>query len=283
MLGSIASQVEAADQVSLIALRDNTLIESDTGATSNGAGNQVRCGRTGDSGGSLVLRTVLAFDLSGLPPGGVVRAATLRLTLTNSSSGALPVTLHRVLADWGEGASVAAGGKGAPSQPGDATWIHRSFPDQFWRSPGGDFDPASTASAEVGSLPISYAWSSPELTQLVQHWLDQPADNVGVMLRGEEAFGFTAKAFASREHPNASLRPTLIIELQRSTPCPADIAPVGSPNGTVNVDDLLAVINAWGPCADSNNCPADIVPPAGNDLVNVDDLLAVINGWGACP
>lgn len=29
--------------------------------------------------------------------------------------------------------------------------------------------------------------------------------------------------------------------------CPADIAPV-SGNGTVDVDDLLAVINAWGPC-----------------------------------
>ena len=43
------------------------------------------------------------------------------------------------------------------------------------------------------------------------------------------------------------------------------------------VNDLLAVINAWGSCA---NCPADL-----NDdgLVNVNDLLAVINAWGACP
>jgi len=70
--------------------------------------------------------------------------------------------------------------------------------------------------------------------------------------------------------------------------CLADIAPLGSPpgDGTVNVDDLLAVINAWGPCANPNACPADIAPagpPIGNDVVNVDDLLAVINGWGECP
>jgi len=54
-------------------------------------------------------------------------------------------------------------------------------------------------------------------------------------------------------------------------------------NNVVNVDDLLAVINAWGPCANPNNCPADIAPAGGNDIVNVDDLLAVINGWGNCP
>jgi hypothetical protein len=69
--------------------------------------------------------------------------------------------------------------------------------------------------------------------------------------------------------------------------CPADIAPTGPPmgDGTVNVQDLLAVIGAWGPCADPDNCPADIAPlgpPMGDDLVNVQDLLAVIGAWGAC-
>lgn len=55
--------------------------------------------------------------------------------------------------------------------------------------------------------------------------------------------------------------------------CSSDI----NGSGTVNVDDLLAVINAWGPCP---GCPADI---NGDGMVNVDDLLAVVNGWGPCP
>ncbi len=50
----------------------------------------------------------------------------------------------------------------------------------------------------------------------------------------------------------------------------------------VNVNDLLAVINAWGPCPQPCRpyCPADI----NHDCqVNVADLLAVINRWGPCP
>jgi hypothetical protein len=61
--------------------------------------------------------------------------------------------------------------------------------------------------------------------------------------------------------------------------CPADIAPSGG-NGNVDVDDLLAVINSWGPCT---GCSADIAPgPNGNGAVDVDDLLMVINSWGPC-
>jgi hypothetical protein len=64
-------------------------------------------------------------------------------------------------------------------------------------------------------------------------------------------------------------------------PCVADIAQPA--NGAVDIDDLLTVINAWGPCVDPNNCLADIAPAGGNDQVDIDDLLMVINGWGACP
>jgi hypothetical protein len=55
--------------------------------------------------------------------------------------------------------------------------------------------------------------------------------------------------------------------------CPADI----NNDGTVNVQDLLAVIGAWGPCP---GCAADI---NDDQQVNVADLLAVIDAWGPCP
>ena len=56
---------------------------------------------------------------------------------------------------------------------------------------------------------------------------------------------------------------------RNTTPIPGDA------NGDhhVNVDDLLAVINGWGPCS---NCPADL---NHDGQVNVDDLLLVINNW----
>jgi hypothetical protein len=61
--------------------------------------------------------------------------------------------------------------------------------------------------------------------------------------------------------------------------CNGDLAPhPGLPNGVIDVDDLLLVINQWGSCV-PGNCPADA---NGDGAVNVDDLLAVINAWGPC-
>lgn len=46
--------------------------------------------------------------------------------------------------------------------------------------------------------------------------------------------------------------------------------------GTINVDDLVAVLNAWGPCF---GCAEDI---NSDGEVNVDDLLILLNNWGPC-
>ncbi|MEM7229366.1 MAG: hypothetical protein AAF432_11195 [Planctomycetota bacterium] len=66
-------------------------------------------------------------------------------------------------------------------------------------------------------------------------------------------------------------------------PCPWDCAPSGG-NGNVNIDDLLAVINAFGmtdsPC---DNAPDNGDGTFGNNIINIDDLLGVINNFGACP
>jgi trimeric autotransporter adhesin len=64
------------------------------------------------------------------------------------------------------------------------------------------------------------------------------------------------------------------------TPTPGD----ATGEGAVNIDDLLAVISAWGPCPapcapSATNCPADLAPQAGDCTVNIDDLLAVIGNW----
>jgi sugar lactone lactonase YvrE len=97
-------------------------------------------------------------------------------------------------------------------------------------------------------------------------------------VRGDDALTTpTAFAFrpASAQDKNGNLLPDSCDGL-----CPADIS---GGDSIVNVADLLAVINAWGPCIHPNNCPPDIAPPGGDNVVNVADLLMVINSWGPCP
>jgi hypothetical protein len=48
------------------------------------------------------------------------------------------------------------------------------------------------------------------------------------------------------------------------------------------MDDLLWVLNSWGPCSPAPNpCGADI---NADRIVGIDDLLVIVNGiWGDCP
>ncbi|MCI0366602.1 MAG: FG-GAP-like repeat-containing protein [Phycisphaerales bacterium] len=64
-----------------------------------------------------------------------------------------------------------------------------------------------------------------------------------------------------------------ILAGQASSPIVGDV----TGDGSVNVNDLLAVINVWGPCpAPPASCPADL----NNDgIVNIEDLLLVISNW----
>jgi hypothetical protein len=62
--------------------------------------------------------------------------------------------------------------------------------------------------------------------------------------------------------------------------CEATCAGDVNGSGAVDVDDLIGVILAWGPCpAPPAPCPAD-VNTSGS--VDVDDLIAVILAWGPC-
>jgi glucose/arabinose dehydrogenase len=66
--------------------------------------------------------------------------------------------------------------------------------------------------------------------------------------------------------------------------CTGNIVNTGTSVNRVDVDDLLAVISGWGPCASPPNCPANIINTGTSvNTVDVDDLLAVISLWGPCP
>jgi hypothetical protein len=264
------------ERVTIFADRDNTLFGNET--NSSGSGPFVRSGRTGGGGGGLLQRGLVRFDCTSVPAGAKITGAELTLVLVSSGGLEEPsvLTLHRVLADWGEGASAGSGGLGSPAQPGDATWLHTFFPGELWATPGGDYAPGGSGQQSVGTEPGPVTWStSPGLVADVQAWVDAPATNFGWIVIGNETDFNSAKKFASRENPL----------------CPADITStggVGSTDGNVDALDLLAMLARWGDCPAGPACPADLTGPAkGPDgIVDGLDLAVLLEQWGSpghCP
>jgi hypothetical protein len=206
-----------AETLIVPAAADNTLIESATGALSNGSGPAFFVGRNSQAVGSR-RRGVIRFDVAAaLPPGVIVTGAELRLVLTPSNPQPIEIGLHRVLADWGEGESAALGGSGAPAAPGDATWLHTFYDETFWANPGGDFVAEASATVEVGDAG-EVSWpSTPETVADVQSWLDFPDENYGWLLLSGESSPTTAKRFASRKEADPAVRPQLVVEYE--APC----------------------------------------------------------------
>lgn len=193
--------------------RDNTLYQTANGSTSNGAGTAMFAGRNSQTTDSI-RRALLHFDLAAaVPAGATIQSVSLRLYNSASNVGDQSVALHRLLESWGEGASAATGGQGngAPAAPGDATWLHRYYADTPWSAAGGVFAAAPSAATVVGGVG-PWTWSStPALVADAQHFLDQPGSNFGWALVGNESAASTAKRFATREEPDAGLRPALVV------------------------------------------------------------------------
>jgi len=237
--------------VTLAATRDNTLIESATGALSNGSGPGFFAGRT-SQGSQSIRRGVVRFDLAGAVPKGA-RVASARLDLHVSQTHPEPavVRVHRALGDWGEAGSRAEGGQGAPAEQGDATWLHAFSPAVFWSRPGGDFAETPSSFAEVVGEGW-YSWpSTPALLADVRSWLEDPAQNFGWILLGDEDTSSTVKRFDSRESEDLALRPTLTLEYERGLAAGCDAFDLDEP--------ILALCTAW---CDALDCDAEV--PVGS-------------------
>jgi hypothetical protein len=190
-------------------VRDNTLFQDADGDTSSGSGPALFAGNNSQN---LSRRALLAFDVAAhVPAGARIDSVVLRLHVSNAPNAIRrQFTLHRVLKAWGEGGSYSMGGTGAHADPGDATWQHASYPDLRWDSPGGDFDPAASASLLVGDSGFE-AWTGPGMTVDVRSWLAQPGANFGWLIQGEETGPGTARRFDSREADEPGSRPTLTV------------------------------------------------------------------------
>jgi probable HAF family extracellular repeat protein len=184
----------------------------------------------------------------------------------------------------GDGSAVA--GYCSPDSYG--TIGHRAF---RWMQAGGMQDlgvlsPGGSSAARAisgdGSVVAGADWytaflwtSDLGIVDLNKHLPSLGLDLTGWVLTDARGLNFDGSVIVGNGYYNGEARGWMV-----RIPRPGDI--IG--DGDVNIDDLLAVISAWGPCpapSNSGSCLADIYPPpSGDGQVNVDDLLRVINNWG---
>lgn len=214
-LALLAPVASGATQLVLPASRDNTLYQPLTVELSSGAGPSMFAGATA---ALKARRALVKFDVSAVPAGAHIDSVQLVLHMTRSAEE-IPrdFTLHRMLADWGEGTSNAGGdasgpggGQGADATIGDATWSYRFYDTDSWTTVGGDFDVTALATTQVAGAG-AYTWgSTPLMVADVQSWVDGNANN-GWLLRGPESVPLSARRFGTRESTVGSERPQLIV------------------------------------------------------------------------
>ncbi len=256
-----------ADTLIVTTIDDNTLIEDSGGAWSSGASLNFYAGRVGPNGESKLRRGVIKFDVAAIPVGSTIQSVTVKLYCSKSGSGsAFVVNLKRLTQSFGEGSSFSFGGGGSPPSIGDATWIHRSYPNLYWTVPGGDFVAAASASKSVsGTGP--YTWTStPLLVSDVQGWVNNSAVNYGWLVQGNEVTLQSVKRFDTHEAA-ASTQPILTVTYAPPAPM------IGDLNGDLKVNgaDLAILLGQWG-ASGSGDFDA-------SGAVNGADLGTLLGGW----
>jgi hypothetical protein len=184
---------------------------------SNGVGNFLFAGRTAMDAGFRLRRGLIQFDLlNDLPPDAEILVAYLTIYQSKAAPGSPPaeMALHRVLQAWGEGTSkgIGAEGQGNFAEPGDATWIHRIYPDDLWDTEGGSFVEAPSANFTIGQNLQTSVWLCTEgLLEDLRYWQDNPEMNFGWLIKGGEFAGSSAHRFNSRENTVEETRPLLTL------------------------------------------------------------------------
>ena len=270
----------------------------ETGYLNNSAGAAmgifVGCNATASPTSSNVRRALIAFDLATLPAEAQVQAVTLTLGMDRTSdTQSKGVSLHRLLADWGEGLAGAGGtvgvsgggGQGSPAEQNDATWLYRFWDAALgvagqpnnplkWGTPGGDFILTASATANVGigkNAVCQYTWADldpadPDHSLLadVRYWQAHPAENFGWILLGDEFNASTARRFQTRENETTAVgEPTMDVN--------------GVPTGNVSFEDYRPHLTVTY-VLDSD---ADGVPDA-QDLCSGTVTGALVDAQG-CP
>jgi hypothetical protein len=155
---------------------------------------------------------LMKFDLSGIPAGAVVQAATLYLALVESDGApeaTYTVTAHKVV-----GTNPVIAAATGYTTDGVTSWTPSACCYNNVPLAQADISPAYDTRA-IDKTPGYKSWT---ITAMVQEWLANPTTNFGLLLNADiSKLRDRYRYFASMEHPNAKLRPYLKVTYSVAT------------------------------------------------------------------
>ncbi len=229
-------------------------------------------------------------DQNPCPPGNqVIPTPALELFGTGFRNGFSPLTFqenspYSPFGPFGQGIRSAFAMDHDP-ETGEARDVSNNVAAGFAPVP---FALGMTSAVQLGqSVPAqtTFAFEIDVDNEHVQNYLRERLDlgmlhfSIATLHITEQESGGSAPEFFTRENllvelglaDAASLEMTVIVD---DAPCAAaDL----NCDGAVGVPDLLALLAAWGPCADPDNCQGDLT---GDGSIGVPDLLELLSQWG---
>lgn len=168
--------------------------------------------RVGTSTAAQQRRMLLAFDISSMPAGATITAATLTLNCS-SEDGATDydVAVHRALLQWYEGTKNGAAPDGGTD---GSTWNNRNENGPVaWGAEGGasgtDYAASATATTTITGTG-NHTW---DVLADVSAWYAGTATNYGwFIINTSEATTNSGKIFDTSDNSTAGNRPKLVIE-----------------------------------------------------------------------
>ena len=148
---------------------------------SSGYGYLVSKAKYVEVGETQLARTLLQFNLAAIPKTSYLTSATIGLYSAKEATNVSRVDLYDVNKEW------------VPTSH-YPNWLHYAedgHDHNRWTNPGGDYgkyvpNSAFINTSERGSKPGWWNFTGPEVTWLVQRWLDSVVPNQGVLLKLHE-------------------------------------------------------------------------------------------------
>ena len=248
--GQIASQLVFTEQLlgewnhtlenlQLTSGKDTYIVQGSPDAQFGSLGN-LQVSKAGGGDGNI--RSLIEFDLGGIPNDVTINSASLLLKSFESQDN-FGVELFSVSNPWGEVAAALG-----------ASWNERED-GVNWDSPGADYDAGAIAYSDPG---LFYSW---DVTQLLDDWITEAKSNYGVLL-GSSLPGNGTVSFYSSE---SGFAPTLEIDFT-----PNNNAPVLDNTGDMFLPDMLE--DGLDPVGVT---VGEIVASAGGDRITDVDVGAV--------